>query len=134
MKTFLGLLSFVFILNSCGNKNDFQKAENAFDAGRSFIEGCLQGDFKKAEFYMLKDENNISRLKKLETDYDHKSEKEKVQYHDASIVILDDTETDENTHIINYKNSYDNIARKVKVVKQQNDWLVDFKYTFDGNL
>ena len=53
---------------------------------------------------------------------------------DASRPINEDATVNDSTHIINYKNSYDNTGRKVKVILSNNEWLVDFKYTFDGNL
>jgi len=134
MKFFLAAVTFVSVLLSCSGNKEYPRAENAFDAGREFIDGCLKGDFDKASFYMLKDEDNKARLLKLQADYKFKSKSDKQQYHDASINILDDEEVDDHTHIINYKNSYDHIARKVKVILQGNDWLVDFKYTFNGNL
>ncbi|MEX6691122.1 hypothetical protein QTN47_26675 [Danxiaibacter flavus] len=136
MKMLLVILSFIFIgLISCsGGKTNFTKAENAFDAGREFIDGCLKGDFEKAAFYMKPDATNKESLEKLEVEFNRKSQEEKKHFEDASIVILDDETVDERTHIINYKNSYDNIARKIKVVLTDAGWLVDLKYTFNGNL
>jgi hypothetical protein len=59
---------------------------------------------------------------------------EKKEYHDASITIFEDAVLNDTTHIINFQNSYDKIGRKVKVILHNESWLVDFKYTFDGNL
>lgn len=134
MKFFLAAVTFISLVLGCSGDKKYPKAENAFDAGREFIDGCLKGDFDKAAFYMLKDADNKAHLSKLQADYKLKSKNDKQQYHDASINILDDEEVDDHTHIINYKNSYDHIARKVKVVLQGSNWLVDFKYTFNGNL
>ncbi len=58
----------------------------------------------------------------------------KEQYRQASINILEERTVSDSVHIINYKNSFDNIARKVKVVDTKDGWLVDLVYTFDGNL
>lgn len=130
-------LLFVFfccaISSSCNNAN-FPKAENGFDAAREFIDGCLKGDFDKAAFYIIKDPQNEQELEKLKKTYETKKDLEKEQYKDASINILEEETIDTNTHIINYKNSFDNIARKVKAVQQNGAWLVDLKYTFSGNL
>ena len=57
-----------------------------------------------------------------------------MEYGKASINIIEDAAMNDSVHIINYKNSYDNMARKVKVIKRDDKWLVDFKYTFNGNL
>ena len=50
------------------------------------------------------------------------------------IIINEDAALNDTMHIINYSNSYDKIARKVKVIQRNGNWLVDFKYTFNGNL
>jgi len=118
---------------SC-NGTDYPKAENALDAGREFIDACLKGDFAKADFYMLDDADNEKRLSQIKTDYNKRSSDDKQQYKTASIIIGDEEALNDSTHIIHYRNSFDKVARKIKVIKRDNTWLVDFKYTFDGNL
>jgi hypothetical protein len=120
------------ILYSCSEK--YSKAENALDAGREFIRNCMDGDFDKASFYMLKNDRNNSLLLTQKRNYDAKSKDEKMEYNSASIIIIEDAAINDSTHIINYQNSYDKIGRKVKVIFHNNTWLVDFKYTFNGNL
>ena len=123
-------------LFSCTGRENVQytKAENAFDAGREFIDGCLKGDFKKAAFFMLKNTINNQQLDKLAKDYISKTKTDKEEYRQASIIIGDEETLNDSTHIIHYRNSFDKIARKVKVIKQNDSWLVDLAYTFDGNL
>lgn len=123
----------VILLASCTG-NNYLPAETALEGGREFIDACLKGDFDKAAFYMIDDSVNIEDLLKIKRDYNLKSSDEKYNYSSASIIINADETINDSTHIINYKNSYDKIARKVKVIKRNDRWLVDFKYTFDGNL
>jgi regulation of enolase protein 1 (concanavalin A-like superfamily) len=118
---------------SCAEKH-YTKAENALDAGREFIDGCLKGDFDQASYYMLQDDENKSLLLQQKRNYDAKSKEEKQQYNNASIIIYEDAAVNDSTHVINYQNSYDKVGRKVKVVLKNNTWLVDFKYTFNPNL
>ena len=125
---------FYSIIFFCCNGKNYSKAENALDAGREFIDGCLKGDFSKVSFYMLDDPRNKELLQTQQRNYQAKNKEEKQQYRDASIIIIEDETINDSTHIINYQNSYDKIGRKVKVILQDNTWLVDFKYTFDGNL
>jgi hypothetical protein len=120
------------VLCRCNQK--YSKAENALDAGREFIDGCLKGDFNKAEYYMLDDEQNKKLLLEQKRNYEGKSKQEKQEYSQASIIINEDATINDSTHIINYQNSYDKIARKVKVILNDDKWFVDFKYTFNGNL
>ncbi len=125
---------FAFLLSSCGNTKNYPKAENALDAGREFIDATLKGDFERAAFYMLKDPRNNELLQKQKTSFSTKADEEKREYANASINIFEDAVLNDSTHIINFQNSYDRIGRKVKVIMRNEEWLVDFKYTFNGNL
>jgi hypothetical protein len=132
-KLFTILLVFALIAGSCNNSG-YENAATALESGREFIDGCLKGDFKKASFYMIDDEINQSDLLKIKRDYDTKSSDQKHDYATASIIINSDETIDDLTHIINYAASYDKVAHKVKVINRNGKWLVDFKYTFNGNL
>ena len=123
----------VALVTACNNA-DHSPATTALEGGREFIDACLKGDFKKASFYMIDDNTNNSELLKLKRDYNTKGQEEKHAYSTASINIMEDATVNDSIHIINYKNSYDNIARKVKVINRNGEWLVDLKYTFNGNL
>ena len=131
---FLTVLIFCSILCCCSGEKKYPKAEYPLDAGREFIDGCLKGDFDRATSYMKDDPKNDELLLTQKRNYNKKSKEEKLDYHDASIIILEDATINDSTHIINYRNSYDKIGRKVKVILYNDTWLVDFKYTFDGNL
>jgi len=130
---YLILLSVVFV--ACSNsRNEYPKAQDALDAGREFIDGCLKGDFKRAGFYMIQDAENDKSLQQIKTTYKEKTQERKADFYNASIIVNEDAAVSDSVHIINYMNSYDKIARKVKVVLRNNTWQVDFKYTFNGNL
>ena len=128
------LVCFFFLVASCNTSTNFKDAENAIDAGREFIDACLKGDFVKADFYMIQDEQNKSYLTKLERAYREKDRDGRRQYREASIVINEIANLTETSAIINYSNSYDKIAHKIKVIQINNKWMVDFKYTFNPNL
>jgi len=134
MKTIFFII-LLFGFWACDADSDkYPKAENAFDAGREFIDGCLKGNFTKAAFYMVNDEENNKHLLQIKNDYQVKTALQKEQYHEASIVVNQDEAVSDSLHIVNYMNSYDKIARKIKVVLRNGAWQVDFKYTFNGNL
>lgn len=124
---FFSLLFFV----SCSNNNiQYLKAENAFDAGREFIDGTLKGDFKKASFYMLSDSVNLQFLAVQERDFRLKDKEGRQQLRTASINIQQVEDIDSTVSIIHYNNSFDKKEQLVKVTKQNNNWLVDYKYSF----
>ena len=134
MKTLFVFICFAAVIMPACNRGNYEDAVTALDGGREFIDGCLKGDFKQATFYMINDTTNNSDLLKIKRDYNSKSQDEKHKYAAASIIINSDETINDSTHIINYANSYDKIARKIKVINVKGKWLVDFKYTFNGNL
>jgi hypothetical protein len=83
---------------------------------------------------MLQDDENKHLLAVLKQEYWLKSSKEKRAYNHASVIINDVSYVTENEVIINFKNSYDNYTRKVKVLQQKGTWIVDLKYSGNGNL
>jgi hypothetical protein len=131
---YLLTLFFCTSLVFCGSQNTYPLAENALDAGREFIDACLKGDFAKAQYYMLQDASNKQHLQTIETEYHLKDRDQRSQYREASINISGVEEVTENEVIVQYQNSYDKIGKKVKIIRQGNAWLVDFKYTFNPNL
>lgn len=132
MKYLIFFLVFVLLI-SCNTQNKYNKAENALDAGREFIDGCLKNDFKKAAFYILADTENNRSLRQLEQANNQLTTKDKTQYKLAAINIFEITDISETATIINYSNSYDKIRRKIKVAKVNGDWKVDLKATFGSN-
>ena len=128
----LFILFFTVIFLSCGTS--YSPATTALEGGREFIDACLKGDFDKAAYYMIDDDANNDYLLKIKRDFHEKGSEQRIEYGKASINIIEDAAINDSVHIINYKNSYDNIVRKVKVIRRDDKWLVDFKYTFNGNL
>lgn len=123
------------LLFSCNNEEDeYHKPENALDAGREFIGQSLKGNFKTANKYMLQDKENQYWLSKWSDDFNKGSEQEKTAYSKASINIaeVNDAVPDSVT-IISFSNSYKKAPQKVKIIKYNGEWKVDFKYTFSGN-
>jgi hypothetical protein len=134
MNIFKYICCFILVFTICSCKQQYPPAATPLEGAREFIDGCLKGDFNKATAYMIDDSENQKDLLKIKRDYDGKSEDQKHAYAIASINIIEDATLNDTTHIIDYKNSYDQFARKVKVVQRDGKWLVDFKYTFNGNL
>ena len=130
-------LAFAFLLLfSCKNPDEeYHKPESALDAGREFIQQTLKGKFNAANKYMLQDEDNQFWLAKWSKEFNKITEQEKAAFSKASINIseVNDVVPDSVT-IISFSNSYRKVPQKIKVVKYNNNWVVDFKYTFSGNL
>lgn len=121
----------LFFALSCSNQQAvLLPAENSFDAGREFIDGTLKGDFQKASFYMLADEKNNAFLATEEKSYRQKDKEGRQQLRTASINLEKVEDLDASNSIIYYSNSFEKIPKKIKVVKTQKGWLVDFKFSF----
>lgn len=129
---FMKNLCFCFLLIcftlSCDTKQkDYSAAENAFDAGREFIDAALKGDFEKAAFYMKDDAANKQVLLKQKNDYTASATVIKEEYRQASIIIAQDSTINDTVHIISYANSYDRKSKMLKVIFTNKTWLVDLK-------
>lgn len=133
MKHFL-LVIFVTGLLSCWQEEKYPKAADALDAGREFIDAFLDGDTQKAEFYMVKDDQNMSILNRMHKQLRRTSSEDQKGYKESSIIIGDIDNLSETEVIIYYQSSYDRTGRKIKVVQKNGEWLVDLKYTFNPNM
>ncbi|MBS1729962.1 MAG: hypothetical protein JSS67_04200 [Bacteroidetes bacterium] len=118
------LITFTFFFFSCENSPTFPHAENALDAGREFIDGCLKGEFRQAAFYMQNDTADQAALEALKKKYYTYSEAERTQLGQASIIILQDSTVNDTLHIIQFRNSYDTTNKMIFVALNQDAWQV----------
>jgi hypothetical protein len=133
MKRFLIILSIVTLVAAACSDNATVDKSDPLIAGRGFIEASLKGDYKMAEKYLLKDSTNMEYFEGLK-DFNNKLDAETRQgYRTANIIIDSSISKSDSVDIIYYTNSFKNKPSKIKLVRQNNDWLVDFKYTFTDN-
>ena len=59
--------------------------------------------------------------------------KDKKSYKDASYNINDFKELNDTVKLINYSNDYMKKPMDLKIVRVNNEWKIDFKYTLAGN-
>ena len=130
---YLQLLLITFLF-SCNTTHQYPPAADALDAAREFIDANIKGDFEKANVYMLQDEKNKDLLKEEEEKYRVKTNLQQKQLAESSLQNISIEEVSTSATIIYFKNSVDNVGRKIKVVYLNNLWQVDFKYAFNPNL
>jgi len=123
----IGLLA---VMISCSDNASKDLADNAIDGGRYFLENCNQGDFKKANLYLLDNPENQSYFKGISLKYFDLDKEGRQQLRQASIQINEVRAIDSNQSIISYQSSMDKIPRQLKVVNSKNGWKVDLKYTY----
>jgi hypothetical protein len=115
----------IFLLVACGEPSDYRKPEDAMDAGREYINACLQGDFSKAALYALPEKKSEDVLKKLEKTYREKDKEGRQQLRTASINVSEIRDLTDSTTQIQYNNSFEKLPHTLFVVKRNGNWLVD---------
>jgi hypothetical protein len=129
MKYSIFFTLFIIALLAC-NDNTEKRPNTSMDVGRDFIRTTLDGDFKKAETLLLKDSLNLEMFDKYEKFYSTSLSREVKQgYKNAAYNINKFDEVNDSTAIINYSNTYMNKPTKIKLVKKNKLWSVDFTYT-----
>jgi len=127
---FTGFLFLQFFW-ACNNGGNGTTSENDVDAARNFIQSALEGDYNKAQTYIIADTTNIQYLDAFERNFKNRmSPEDKKGYRNASINIHKVREEDDSTTIVNYSNSYMKKNDSLKVSKLNGQWLIDLKYSF----
>ena len=114
----------------CSNKPDVN-LKDPLESGRGFIEASLKGDYIKAENYILKDSTNMEYLNTLREFNKNSSKIERQNYSESNIIIDSIKDVSDSVNIIYYSNTYKKEPTKIKMVRKNTDWLVDFKFTFN---
>lgn len=124
----ISLILALLALAACGGQGNFRKADSAPDAAREFIRASLDGNYRKAAFYMLQDSTNNMLLGKLQTDYQMLSPLEKENYRSASIRPVEIRQLNDSLSTFRYyhtSNTKDTTT--LRIVRQNKEWLVDLK-------
>ena len=116
----------LLILFGCNDKS-YKKAEDAQDAGREFIRASLDGDYDKADFYMLQDTTNRLLMKKWRNDFERIDAETRRKYKDANILVLDVHPVNDSVTSYTYSNSFIRDTTTISIVRVKGEWLVDLK-------
>jgi len=125
------LLLFAAACNNQDKKAEESRSENDIDAARNFIRAALDGKFNEAKTFLLADSANIQYFDLNERNYQRINPDHKRYYREATINIHNVTPENDSTTIVIYSNSFKNDHDTLRVVKKQNQWLVDLKYLFE---
>ncbi|WP_276481933.1 hypothetical protein [Paraflavitalea pollutisoli] len=116
------------VLVACGGNGGYEKATDAQDAGREFIRASLDGDYQKAKFYLLKDDDNLILLKKQHKNYEGMTSADKHSFSEASIRPIEVTPVNDSVTNYKYNNSFHPTdTTTIRIVKVNGEWLVDLK-------
>lgn len=114
---------------SCGDNNVLTPAEDAQDAGREFIRASLDGDMRRASFYLLKDSVNNELFDKWKRDFYNKlTTEERVAYKNANILPINIHNENDSTVHYSFSNTYKSKdTTTVTIVRVGGIWQIDFK-------
>lgn len=121
------IYSALLFATACGSERTFKKAEDAQDAGREFIRASLDGDYEKAQFYLLQDSTNRLLIEKWKKDYDRFDAETKHQYKDADILPITISPQNDSVTTYTFSNSFKKDTTTIKIVRINGEWLVDLK-------
>lgn len=115
------------LLFSCTGNGNYQKAEDAQDAGREFIRATLDGNYDKAKFYLLKNEDNLMLLDRWNAMYKSYSQDTIKEFKEASIRAISVESLNDSITKYTYSNSFTKDTMAIKIVRVGGEWLVDLK-------
>ena len=132
-KIILTTFTFLFFL-ACNQSTKTKNNSDALEAGREFIDASLKGDYEYAKKYLLADSTNQMYFDRFVEFDNNKPAADKEGFKNANIIIDSTQKVADSVTIINYSNTFKKKPSKIKLVKKNNEWLVDFKYTFLDSL
>jgi len=127
-KRLTGTGAILLLLTACIAEGRYEKAENAQDAGREFIRASLDGDYKKARFYLLEDSTNLLLMQQQQKHYGQLSSEERINHMQSSIRPLDIHKVNDSVTTYKYLNTYNPLdTTTITIVRVDGEWLVDLK-------
>jgi Domain of unknown function (DUF4878) len=123
----------LLIFCACNNDSTYKKAEDAQDAGREFIRASLDGNYDKAKFYLLKNEDNLMLLDRWKEMYGKYAADTVSAFKDADIRPIKIEAVNDSTTLYTYSNSFTKDTTTLNVVKVNGEWLVDLKTLLGNN-
>jgi UDP-N-acetylglucosamine 2-epimerase len=113
------------LLIGCTNPpKSFPPATNSIEAGRNYVEACLQGDFEKATAYAASTQTMKLHTANTEKNYRNLDKEGRSNFRQASIIILGISDQDSLHTQMNYQYSLDKKSRQLEIEKTNGKWLV----------
>lgn len=115
---------FVLFISCSAPTKNFPPATTSIEAGRNYLEACLQGDFEKAVAYAATSETMKSQTATTEKNYRILDKEGRSSFRQASIIILEITDEDSLHTRMNFQYSLDKKPRQIEIEKTNGKWLV----------
>ncbi len=125
-------LLFFIACNSSDNKT---APVTDTEVATAFIRDLLDNNMAGAKTFLLDDEKNRQTFDLVEKKMKTISKDEQEKYKNADIIINEISNVSDSITIVNYSNSYRKESKnKIKLVRVNGKWQIDFQYTFSGNM
>lgn len=137
MKKLIQLSSFLLLFfYGCtdADKTATAQSENDVDAARNFIRAALDGEYETGKNLLLSDSTNFQYFQEFEKSHLKMDAAEKKKYKSASINVHAITPINDSITIIIYSNSYKNDHDTLKLIRTNDQWMVDLKYLFNHDM
>jgi len=118
------------MIAGCGQVTSNEKADNALNGGRYFLENLNQGDVKKAKLYILDNPDNSQIFDSLSKAYFALDKEGRQRLRQASIQINELQEKSKEEAIIYYQISGDTLKKHLKVISTPDGWKVNLKDSY----
>lgn len=124
------------MLLACNNESETQAhtaPESDVDAARTFIRYALDGKWKDARQLIVQDSANLIDLELAEQNYTQRMGViDQRGYRESTIRIFNTRKLGDSASVVTYANTYMNKKDSIKVIKQNDRWLVDLRYSFSA--
>ena len=121
-----------FAIVACNDPQGFTPPEDPLDASREFVRAVLDGNYEKAQRYILPEQDDEELFARYRKHMNNQPDTDKRQLKESNIIINNVTPQNDSVTIVNFQNSWSNKPADLRVVKRNEQWYIDFKYTFSG--
>ena len=120
----ISILLFALLIGCTNPPKSFPPASTSIEAGRNYVEACLQGDFEKATAYAASTQTMKLHTANTEKNYRNLDKEGRSNFRQVSIIILGITDQDSLHTQMNYQYSMDKKTRQLEIEKTNGKWLV----------
>ncbi len=125
------IIALIFIsLAGCSEPEGFKKPEDGLDAASSFVRATLDGDYAKAERYVMREEEDLRLFERYKVHMKQVSEQERLGLKSANMIIDSVRTPSDSVTLVHYSNTYHRKPTRLRAVRVAGDWWIDFSDTF----
>lgn len=120
------------VFGACSEPEGFKKPEDGLDAASSFVRATLDGDYAKAERYVMRDEEDLRLFQRYKVHIKQVPEKERLGLKSANMIIDSVRTPSDSVTLVHYSNTFHRQSTRLRAVRIGGEWWIDFSDTFGG--